>query len=248
MARRVKPRKTAPLAVRHHAPARVWALRLGLGALALVAVVAAFEYGRYRAGYDRQAAAAAVADLQGRLAAALEENRRLRERVALLEQSQSIDQQARDRVQGTITELQNEILELREELAFYRGIVSPADSESGLKIQSFTLAPAGADRHYRYKLVLIQAIKHDRRVQGEVAVYFHGRRAGESVRLSLADLLIESDTGLGYAFKYFQDFEGLLALPEDFTPLRVEVVATPSGRGAEAVRRSFEWDALKPVA
>lgn len=229
------------MAVSHHAPWRVWILRVLLLVLVAAGVYTSFEYGRFRAGYDREASARAIAGLNAQLAAAETENQGLREQVALLERSRDIDQQARTQVKGNLSDLQDEILELREELAFYRGIVSPEDSASGLKIQDFSLRRGPQNGLFRYKLVLIQAIQHDRRATGTVNLVFHGVRDGEPVRLGLKDLSLEKSEALNYSFRYFQDFEGDLVLPNDFTPGRVEVAILPAGRAADAIRKTFEW-------
>ena len=241
---RVAPRKTRSLAVQQHSPWQTWLLRGLALVLLLGGSYAAFEYGRYRAGYDREAAAAAVRELQTALAASEQDNRDLRERLAVLEQAREVDQQARTEVRGNLSDLQDEILELREELAFYRGIVSPEDSASGLKIQDFKVSSGVQDGLYRYKLVLIQAIKHDRRATGSVNMTLYGVRAGAPVQLSLQSVSPEHTDTLDFSFRYFQDFEGDIVLPAGFTPGRIEIVVQPSGRGAETIRKSYEWPAL----
>ena len=55
------------------------------------------------------------------------ENEGLREQVAILDRSSSIDRQAAQAVQDELGALQNELLTVREEMEFYRGIVSPGN-------------------------------------------------------------------------------------------------------------------------
>ncbi len=169
------------------------------------------------------------------------DNAALTDRVALLARSSEIDETARAQVKGSITELQDEILELREELAFYRGIVAPDDG-GGLRIQSLKLARGGEDRHWHFRLVLIQSIKQDQRAVGAIALTVHGVRGGVAVALPLAEVMAKPAGPLGYSFKYFQDFEGDLLLPVGFTPGRVEVEVQP--RGGDAVRQSFDWTTI----
>lgn len=223
-------------------PHRPWkdGLTYAGAALAVAALAwAAFEYGRWRAGYDHVAAAREQARLTAELRGAQADNAALTDRVALLARSSEIDETARAQVKGSITDLQDEILELREELAFYRGIVAPDDG-GGLRIQSLKLARGAEDRHWHFRLVLIQSIKQEQRANGAVALTVHGVRGGVAVALPLSELVATPAATLGYSFKYFQDFEGDLLLPAGFTPGRVEVEVQPRS-GGEVVRRSFEW-------
>lgn len=230
------------LVVRPHRP---WKMRLLWAFAFLVVVVAfygAFEYGRIQGGYDRSLAQKEKRELRQELAQERETVRKLRERVALLERSSEVDREARERVRQEVASLQDEILELREELAFYRGIVSPEDGQSGLKVQSFRVRPRGEEGRYSYRLMLIQAVKHDRVARGVVNVAIHGVRNGESQALDLADVSGKGE--LAFSFRYFQGFQGELTLPEGFTPRQIEVSVRPSGRGRDNVTRTYDWAAL----
>lgn len=228
------------MVVRPHRPFRNGIVYTVLAVTIAAMVLGAFEFGRQRGGYDSAEASQLQDSLQREIETLNALNRELRERIALLDRSSEIDREAREQVQANLTSMQDEVLELREELAFYRGIVSPADAQAGLRVQSFRLAPGPDAELFHYRLVLIQAIKHDRRASGEVEVTVHGVREGEPASVSLSDLL-EGDTSLKYSFKYFQNFEGDFRLPEGFSPARVDIVVQPSGRGAESIKRSLEW-------
>jgi len=226
-------------------PHRPWqdGLSVAGAALAVAALAwAAFEYGRWRAGYDHVAVAREQARSVAELRGVRAENAALTDRVALLARSSEIDETARAQVKGSITELQDEILELREELAFYRGIVAP-DEGGGLRIQSLKLARGPEDRHWHFRLVLIQSIEREQRALGTVELAVHGVRGGQAVALPLHELAPPPGTLPGYSFRYFQDLEGDLLLPAGFAPGRIEVELRPRG-GGDAVHRSFEWAAV----
>lgn len=212
-----------------------------LAVLALATIGGAFEFGRLRAGFDAAEADRESERSKDELATLERQNRELRERVALLERSSEIDREAREQVQGNLSSMQDEVLELREELAFYRGIVSPEDAQAGLRIQSFQVSPGPADGLFHYRLVLIQAIKHDRRASGRVDVTIHGVRDGQPVSLPLQELVTGGKDEFNYSFKYFQNFEGDLRLPSGFTPARVDIAVLPGGRATDAIRRALEW-------
>jgi hypothetical protein len=227
------------LVVRPHRPwkdAVSWAIAAGV---VVGALWAAFEYGRWRAGFDHVEAARARARLVAELREARDLNGVLRDKVALLERSSEIEETARAQVQGGLGELQDQLLELREELAFYRGIVSPDDAGTGIRVQSLKLTRGPQPRMYHWRLVLIQSIKHEQRASGTVELTVHGARDGQPARLGPQEL--GQNSGLPYSFRYFQDFEGDLLLPDGFVPGRVEVTVVP--RSGEQVRKSYDWTA-----
>lgn len=229
------------LVVRPHRPLRNGILYTVIAVAIVTMVLGAFEFGRSRGGYDSTEASRLQGSMQREIDTLNKLNRELRERIALLERSSEIDREAREEVQSNLASMQDEVLELREELAFYRGIVSPEDAQAGLRIQSFRLTPGPDSELFHYRLVLIQAIKHDRRASGEIDVMVHGVQDGEPQAHALSALVEGNSDAMRYSFKYFQDFQGDIRLPDSFTPARVEIVVRPSGRGAETIRQSLEW-------
>lgn len=229
------------MVVRPHRPLRNGVIYTVLGVLVTASIVGAFEFGQLRAGFDSSASERAVMAAQSEVDSLLRQNRELRDRIALLERSSEIDREAREQVQGSLSSMQDEVLELREELAFYRGIVSPEDAQAGLRIQGFKVSNRQDSDLYHYRLVLIQAIKHDRRASGRVEVTVHGVRDGEPVSIPLNELVTEDMDEIAYSFKYFQDFEGDIRIPAGFAPLRVDVAVLPGGRAADAIRRTINW-------
>lgn len=231
------------LIVRPHNPTRV---RL-LTALAAVALFASgwglFEYGRYSGGYNIMEAKAERKRLQQLNGEQIAENQRLREQLAVLARSSEIEKEAYDQLKGTVAALQDEILELKEELAFYRGIVSPRDGHEGLKVQNFEVMPGLSAEQWHYKLVLTQVLKNDTVATGAVQMVLKGTQSGEPKTLSMAEVDGKGRKSLAFRFKYFQDFEGDFRLPEGFRPEQVAITVDPSGRGRERFEQTFDWPA-----
>jgi hypothetical protein len=232
------------LVVRSHQPHRtgvilaVSVLGLLLGSFVL------YEWGRYRGGYDGLRADRERRALLDELDEVKRENGRLREEIALLSTSKDVDREAYHRVEDTLAGLQDQIQRQREELAFYRGIVSPTDGTRGLHIQELKVMPGATDSEYRLRLVLVMAAaRHDKSVSGNVDLALEGARNGVPVSYPLAELLVgdAQDAKIGFSFRYFQNFERELQLPEGFEPNRVMVEVNPRGRSAKVIRQAFEW-------
>ena len=217
--------------------------------MAVVAVAGsvflAHELGRLNGGYayldqrrERDELTVAIAERDQ----TIEE---LRRQVAILETSQEIDQETYTLVEQNLDELQAQIQAQEEELAFYRGIISPEDGAAGLRVQSLEMRPTDAAQGYLLRLVLVQAITHDRRVSGTVSFDIAGSLDGQPVQLNLGDVVADDAGGaLAYAFRYFQDLQRQLVLPEGFEPDEVLMQIRPREPSGQALEQSFEWSAI----
>ena len=181
--------KHSPLQL--HSPARVWATRFIVIAVAAVAGYLVYEFGRIHAGYNIVDAAGERESYEQRIVVLENEIVSLKEQVALLETHRDIDREAYTDVETSLTELQAKIQEQRDAIAFYRGIVSPADGNKGLRVQDLKLTRGKAEREYNIRLVLVQALQHDRKVSGNVNVTIDGDQDGVETTYTYAQLLPE---------------------------------------------------------
>jgi hypothetical protein len=213
----------------------LWAI-LALALALLLWIV--FEVGRSQAGYS-------ITRSFGERRALQSDVKRLSERVAELEGqlatteiAKRVDKESYAQVEKSLADLQQQLGEQSQELAFYRGIVSPADGTAGLRVQRVLVQPGAEPQHFRLRLVLIQAARQDQTVQGTVAITLDGKRGGRDVSLPLEEL--GRDKPLPFSFRYFQEVEAEVVVPHDFVPSRVQVEVRP--RGADApVRASSPW-------
>ncbi len=169
------------------------------------------------------------------------EAEQLRAQVAYLSRSQEIDSGACQAVKQSLGQLQAESSDLREQLAFYRGIVSPQESQAGVRVYEFRVSSVSTrPNQYRYDLVLIQPVRSDKRVGGQAELSIEGLRSGKKQTLRLADIAVDGTRNLLFSFKYFEEFSGQLKFPEDFRPLRATVSLQPGG-GQAAIEDEYEW-------
>ncbi|MEK6806033.1 MAG: DUF6776 family protein [Pseudomonadota bacterium] len=209
---------------------------LALGAWVLYAYARATTVSDFeRAQTERDQLLTERRQLTRDLRAARAEIATLRGETVYLQRSQEIDKQSSESVKGSLTSLQKELADLREQVAFYRGIVSPDASQAGVRVYEFKVRPGARVGSYRYDLVLIQSVRHDRRITGHVEVLLSGSGAGSSLRLS--DLV--PAPSLDFSFKYFQEFTGEFRLPTGFVPSRVLVQVLPEG--GQKIEDDFDW-------
>lgn len=215
-------------------------IKVGVTLLALLSAWGMFEFGRYRSGFNIMATQELQNSYEERLAALALEANQLREQKAVLERSTKIEEEAYKQLETTVSGLQDEILELKGELAFYRGIVSPSDDAKGLGVQSFELTNRGGERSFHYKLVLTQILNNNTLASGTVAFGVEGLEKGET-REYLLHQLSEQEGELRFQFKYFQILEGELSLPEGFSPSKVNITVKPRTKSKQRLSQSFDW-------
>ena len=172
-----------------------------------------------------------------------EGNTVLRERVAILERAQQVEGKAYEDVDVHLRSLQDEVLALKEEIAFYRGIVS-AGKEKGLKIQTFVVDKESSSGGYRFQLVLTQHLKRVKVISGTVKLNIVDVENGKPTRLLLSDMSGRQANSLKFEFKFFQRIEGRFTLPDGFKPDRLQIQVVSKGKKPASVEKSFEWQGI----
>lgn len=215
-----------------------------LPVLLLLAGWKLYDLGKLHGAAELASLRAEVGELKhvnGKLA---RESGKLREKVAILERSSQIDQQAAQQVKSELGELEEALQASREEVEFYRGIVAPGDVNPGLRIHRFELEPGMAAGEYHYDLVLTQLRRNDKFVSGVVDWKITGMQGEEAAELALDTVTDPAVGQLKFRFRYFQDLAGTIRLPGGFVPSRVVLTVSPQGESKQTpVVKSFDWPA-----
>ena len=230
------------LVVRAYAPARRWFTVGAIAIAILAALYATFEVGRYNAGYDSLAALrergrlgeqvaerdAALAELQGKL--------------AHLETADIGQWRERVEVERTIGELEAQVASLSEELAFYRGIVTQGANASEVKVQNLSIAATDVPNGFRFRLTLVQPVRPDAVVSGNVVFAVAGQRDGKNERLDLAALTGGKRREVPFTFRYLENIDEQITLPAGFNPEELQVEVRSSRRGIAPLQQSLVWN------
>jgi hypothetical protein len=174
------------------------------------------------------------------------ENKEMLERLAILERSSQIDQQAALEVKSALGQFESELQAAREEVEFYRGIVAPDNVNPGLRIHRFALEPGLVAGEFHYDLVLTQLKHNDQLVSGVVDWKIAGTQEGVPVGLELAGVSDPQVRQLKFRFRYFQDLTGIIRMPVGFLADYVELTVRPEGNdGQSPVVQKFNWPLAK---
>ena len=211
-------------------------------ALIIVSGYLVFEYGRIQAGYDIIEAGNISQAYEDHIAQLNKDIIELKQEVAMLETNREVDRESYKEVEASLTTLQAKIQEQRDAIAFYRGIVSPSDGNSGLRVQDLKFSRGKAEREFNVRLVLVQVMKHDRKVSGDVNLSIVGDLNGIETTYAFGQLVADgADKVWVFSFRYFQDFDRQLVLPEGFTPERITVEVRSKTRSISSIEESFAW-------
>ena len=225
-----------------HSTGRTFLVRVILVALVVVSAYLVFEFGRIKAGYDTLEAAnieQAYIDHITKLDAEIVE---LKQEIAILETNIEVDSESYKAVEVNLATLQAKIQEQRDAIAFYRGIVSPSDGNSGLRVQDLKFTRGKAEREFNVRLVLVQAMKHDRKVSGDVNLSIVGEQNGTETTYAFGQLVPEdAESAWVFSFRYFQDFDRQVVLPDGFTPERINVEVRSKTRSISSIEESYAW-------
>ena len=187
---------------------------------------------------ERETLLSKIAELETR-------NHNLVQKNAHLLGGSKIERGAYELANQELVRLQQQLLEQKEELAFYRGIVSPNDTELGVNLQTFEVRKKNNQNQFSYKMILTKSGKSTVRVRGDTSIMIRGEKAGDVSEMNISELALEnSPTNTKFAFRYFQVFEGDIALPDGFKPFEVEIGIKPTTKKVESFSETISWTSV----
>lgn len=133
-----------------------------------------------------------------------------------------------------------EMQTLKQEQAFYARLIGIDGSRSGLGVHSIALTPVKNTNAWNFTVTLVNTAENADSARGKLTVAVEGVQNGKLTTLDWAHLSGSSGKdGIPFAFKFFQQVQGSLALPKGFVPNRIAVTLQPDG-GA-SVTRKLDW-------
>ena len=205
----------------------------------------AYKLGWYQSDHDHEEALSGEIGLRDELTRVKGANSQLQTEMSILQRSAQVDRQAKVELAKNVKNLQDLQAELREEITFYKSIISPAKGKAGLRVYSLLVVPV-EDRMYHYKLVLTQSGKSDSLATGGVKVVLKGVLQGKEKNLDLGKINVADSPQLSYKFRYFQELSGSFSLPEGYSPREIVVRLIPGSRKtSNKPVKTFDWHKVR---
>jgi len=210
---------------------------------AAVIMLSIFYFARYFVADELIYANYNVAALKQDLHDALEQLEAEKERTVIAESEADIVRRANGLLRVSERERQDEIASLQADLAFYRRLGGANGSQAPLAVHYLELQKTQSTRVYRIIFTLTQNLRWAAVISGRVQLGIDGIQNGVAVNLTEEQLLADSTEPLNFQFKYFQQLERLITLPEGFEANQL-TVRLRSGSLRTPVEQSMEWASL----
>ncbi len=169
------------------------------------------------------------------------------QQLANFERGKAIDVQAEQDVKKVLLSLKEENRQLNEELLFYKQIMAPSRKESTLRIDRIVISANSEPNKFHYQLVLAKVGNNRQIVNGSVFIEVTGVRNNKKVTGVIEkgrwrEVKPSKSAFQAFKFRYFQELEGDLALPADFTPTKIQVTASALiKKKKRTVVQNFNW-------
>ena len=174
-----------------------------------------------------------------------------------LERKYLLEKESCQLIQSDINSEQKRILALEKELDFYKGIVSPTQKRESIYLHTLEIKPYkpttnGTDKDknslFKYHFIIAQKVKKRNYTKGLITIYIKGKQNNESVKLSLNSLIDEqkekkevNEKGFKYSFKYFQEYNGIMRLPEGMIPHSIDIIIDSKKKKSVIELGDLKW-------
>lgn len=178
--------------------------------------------------------------------AAREEAAALKGRQTFDARSSEIDAQACRSLRESVASCERDTAKLREEVVFYRNIVTPEKGRSGVRVQELALRPGDEPDVWRYELLLVRSMRNQSHASGRVEFEVEGHLDDQLKRFNLSSAGDDGEPAAPFSFRYFQELEGGLRLPPGLRPERLKVTLVVQGDRdqKDPVVETFDWSRL----
>jgi hypothetical protein len=177
------------------------------------------------------------------LAALAERFERNQARLIVVEREAEVFRGANRLLRSGESQRQAELNRMQSELDFYRRLAGTSGTQTGLAVYAAELITTDSDRVFQFVLTLTQNIRRASVISGRARIDVEGTLDNRPVTLNWPEVTDGSTPEPSFRFKYFQQMEGYLAMPENFSPIRLRVTLEVNDR-RKPVIHAFEWDDL----
>lgn len=212
--------------------------RIAVPAIALALLI--FYVGKYFVADELIYANYQVEALKADLQSSLEQLDIEKTRRTNAEREADVVRRANALLRTSERQRQDEIASLRADLAFYRRLGGANGSQAALAVHHMELETTGSPRVYLLVFTLTQNLRWASSVAGRIQLGVDGIQDGVAKHLDSKQLLAETADPLRFQFKYFQQFERLITLPDGFVANRL-TIRLRSGSLGSAVEQSMQW-------
>ena len=180
-------------------------------------------------------------NFESKFVAANEKNTVLMQQKINAEMASDIDRQALNELRGQLVEWKEENQELRQKINFYRSLMEPQSNAKGLLLDDVKIIENETNQEIKLHAVVAQKSTNHQIVKGKFIIEVKGHKSelsGDNSEVSTVTL--QSNT-LPLRFRFFQQLEHRIELPEGSVPTSVRVYVQQGSTKSSVVERTLEW-------
>ena len=205
------------LAIRTHV-AWYWRALAIIAVLSLSFALAAWIYdaGRRIAGFQSNESEREIQQLRNYVMELDAEMTKLRSLAGSGESSLQIERSAQKQLSRQVRALELENAALRQDLAFFEGLIPSSDlaAEPGIRIDQFRVAAEDSPGSYRYRMLLINnGGRQSKEVKGALELVVKVQRAGKDAMITLPSEGDANPQRFRFEIKHFHRLEGVFSVP-----------------------------------
>lgn len=150
--------------------------------------------------------------------------------LAMAERQLQVERATRSNTIKEMAQLQDEIMRLKEDVTFYKGILSERSGAAAPQFQAVKITRTRNPGEFRYEINLTQAGSQGKSIQGSLQLILQGIQDGKQVNRPVT--LEGGQASMMVNFKKFRRVEGVFNIPEAMQArsLLVEFVEAGSSR------------------
>ncbi|MFP4561185.1 MAG: DUF6776 family protein [Thiohalorhabdus sp.] len=206
----------------------------------------AFQLGMTWRVHSTEGLESRVEDLENQKSNMEDTIQELRSQVAHLESDKARQSGQLEKLRQVLNRLETRNNELQDQVAFYRNILDPDKAQRDTSVQDFRVRRVdGRGQTYAYSFRLIQGIAKKEPVRGfarVVVTYVDGE--GEEETRFFPEGSEQRKRGMDAEFRYFQNFQGRIQLPENAQPVRATVQLYDRNSLGELLSQAHDWNRL----
>ncbi len=172
------------------------------------------------------------------------------QRAVNAEKSAEIDRLAAEEVRKELLGYRNKLAELQSSVDFYRGLMAPDELEKGLGLHGFHISYNKRTNSYAYKALVTQAGGNNRLLKGALSIRLMVESSDSTAKESIKEYALSDlpdftgELPAKLRFRFFQTIEGSFKLPDNLTPVSMVIELESTGKAAQKINKTFNWQDL----
>jgi len=162
----------------------------------------------------------------------------------------AVEKNTNQLLQQDIKQQQEQVFDLKKQLAVYQQIVAPTPAAGSLVIDSFRLQQSHIANMFQFSLLLIEQNKQQKQTRAQLEIWLKGKQKKRLAQIDLLKLAGFKNKDKKLLIKNFRTVEGDFTLPAGFSvsslEIRITVDAVKAGQNRQ-LNKSVPWDGVSEI-